>query len=318
MHRSRGFTLIELVVSIAVIGILISIILPAIQAARNAGRKLECANHLKQLSLAMLNYEARHHSLPPFTVPNSYSAWAHLLPDLEMKSLFRQINFSLPYSIGGGTPLVAASSLESSNPLPILECPSDSSSKPPGANYGVNWGGSGLLAEPNGVFRSAILGPSRLSEVRDGLSHTALVSEWIRGSNQFVPMVSAVDRTEPLALVFNLLPGSSTQSDFPLLASQCRSLDTATAFILFSNRGLQWLEGSPWQSGYNHLATPNSNTCANNGDSRGGALSAASYHSGGVNVALADGAVRFVTSTIDVSIWRSLGSRNGSESNHAF
>lgn len=162
------------------------------------------------------------------------------------------------------------------------------------------------------------MGPSRLSDIRDGLSHTALLAEWIRGSNRLSLISSGIDRSEPSALVFNLLPGSSLQSDFPLLANQCRSLDTTTAFVLFSNRGLQWLDGSPWQTGYNHLAPPNSNTCANNGDSQGGSLSVASYHSGGANVAIADGSVKFMSSKIDVSTWRSLGSRNGAESNNAF
>src|SRR5438876_1373568 len=93
--RRRGFTLVELLVVIAIIGVLVALLLPAVQAAREAARRAQCSNNLKQLSLALLNYETVHNTLPPAGIDSNQMSWAVLLlPYFEQQALYDQFNFN--------------------------------------------------------------------------------------------------------------------------------------------------------------------------------------------------------------------------------
>lgn len=123
MQKKRGFTLIELLVVIAIIAVLVALLLPAVQAAREAARRTQCANNLKQLALGMHNYHDTQRTFPPGVVISNQAAWgAMLLPFIEQKPLADRIDYRFPMQTG----LPTASNLDQiDEPLPTFRCPSD-------------------------------------------------------------------------------------------------------------------------------------------------------------------------------------------------
>ncbi len=217
--RRRGFTLIELLVVIAIIAVLIALLLPAVQAAREAARRMQCVNNLKQIGLALHNYHSANDSFPPgglvgyrydtnaYNLNGSFSAFARGLGFMEQQPLFNAINWSLePDQDAYGTPANSTATVLRIN---TFLCPSDSppgylgtgtapinALTAPGNNYfaslgsSLEWGGyTGALTGPaktpnglpNGVFNSggAAIG---LRDIRDGSSNTVACGEWRTGS----------------------------------------------------------------------------------------------------------------------------------------
>jgi prepilin-type N-terminal cleavage/methylation domain-containing protein/prepilin-type processing-associated H-X9-DG protein len=306
-RRGQGFTLVELLVVIAIIGILIALLLPAVQAAREAARRVQCNNHLKQIGLAVHNYHDTHRVFPfgAGGTGNKYSAISLLLPFMEQTTLHDKINFSLPYT----DPANDSARLTE---IPMLRCPSDLPNPLPATggatNYmankgsGIVWntatGPNATLPPPNGVFfmQSAI----RFRDITDGTSNTAAFSERILadGSNGIV---------SPVADVF-FHPGSPTTADEAV--QMCDALDItnlANQFPLFM--GSPWIDG---QHTYLHTDGPNSRSCGFFLVLRAN-MPPSSRHPGGVNMLLSDGSVRFVSETIELATWRALGTRDGGE-----
>ncbi|HBO44944.1 MAG TPA: prepilin-type cleavage/methylation domain-containing protein, partial [Planctomycetaceae bacterium] len=162
--KRRGFTLVELLVVIAIIGVLVAMLLPAVQAAREAARRMSCSNHLKQMGLAMQNYVSANGWLPNAgwtgaSYPNDYSPLAKLLPYCEQALLQNLIDFSIDMGHVGKTPLPVALRPAAATPVAMFLCPSDGETPVhdltvagetvpyAGSNYAIN-GGSGL----DGVF----------------------------------------------------------------------------------------------------------------------------------------------------------------------
>jgi prepilin-type N-terminal cleavage/methylation domain-containing protein/prepilin-type processing-associated H-X9-DG protein len=341
MHRNRtAFTLVELLVVIAIIGILVSLLLPAVQAAREAGRRSQCVNNVKQIVLALQNYHDVHRVLPfgkgasypaPAPVYARWSQHAMILPMIEQQVLYSSINFSFPpetpgmggvinfmpaYSNPSGVNAVACRTR-----VPTFLCPSDRSpSDPtwPGVNnYAANQGSwlcdrndtpppAGSVA-PNetqtGImyFLSAV----RFGDVQDGLSNTAFFSEKIRGPGF----------PEPRSDMFVIPPQTSLVGTF----TTCSSINPLTATPLTSKWGWSWVMGENCCTSYNHVATPNSYTCGGTGfvgsmTNMAMQVSPNSWHGSGVNVAMGDGSVRFVPDSVDLTVWRALGTRRGGES----
>jgi prepilin-type N-terminal cleavage/methylation domain-containing protein/prepilin-type processing-associated H-X9-DG protein len=179
VRRRPGFTLIELLVVISVIGILIALLLPAVQSAREAARRSTCQNHLRQLALGLHNYHDQHRCLPPGAIirgpsQSTLSGWgwaAMLLPQLEQSALYRTCDFSRPTATGTNRPLIQST-------LAIMRCPSDIA--PDVIDCEITGYPDVKVAAGNYVASDALLsGLScvRFGEVTDGLSRTLMLGE---------------------------------------------------------------------------------------------------------------------------------------------
>jgi prepilin-type processing-associated H-X9-DG protein len=299
MHRP-ALTLVELLVVLAIIGGLCALLLPAVQAAREAGRRAHCSSNLRQVSLAMHAYEGINRVLPS-TAQNNYSFHVSLLPHLEQTSLFGQFDFSL-------------NGMEYHGPLlyqrvPVFECPSDDSRKqvpkfPAVTNYHGNWGTGNLMYGNNGIFsyhddRPGFVLFLPLRFITDGLSHTAMLSE----------AVASDDSSHRLRVFWE---GPLTEiAQFEQFVSACREAPRQSARRKTIARGRPWLEcGMNWTI-YNHVLTPNQPSCSYGPSISGGAFTSGSFHGRSVNVAMADGSIRNIDDGIELEVWRAVGSRAG-------
>lgn len=310
-HARRGFTTIELLVVVAIVGVLIGLILPAVQATRAAADGVTCRNNLKQIGLALHNHQSILGRLPPgrgTPSPGIFSPHAHLLAHIEQGTLRTQIDFTAapatftvpPATIyDGGRNFAAASTA-----VRTFLCPSDPSSgrvsgtEFAGTNYAGNAGSganSGSLTGSDGVF---FLGSSvRIEDIADGSSNTAAFSERLLGEGT---AASGPTRRKMLEL-----PGAG---------------DTTTATCRPSSgtwnpeRGAKWIVGNYGNTLYNHADSPNAPgfDCLNATQQKG-RLGAGSRHAGGANALFADGGVRFVRDGIAMQTWRAMATRAGGE-----
>ena len=320
-HRNHcpryAFTLIELLVVVAIIAVLISLLLPAVQSAREAARRVQCTNNMKQLSLSLHNYENANGLLPPgrTSYPHLWSALAQLLPYMEQTYIYNAINFSFPPITVAGTPGDANMTAVATQPSSFL-CPSDPKSDRVAPQYGgTNFvanagtgtynGGSFKIDAgpllPNGIFydRASV----RFAEISDGLSNTVAISETLKGTGQDLSSVSLSQINVKTHIA------SIGTSATLLTEAACNATTTWVG-----DRGREWFRGSFVLATYNHYYAPNSKSpdCTNPG--RALALTAArSSHPGGVNAALCDGSVRFIKDSTALATWQALATRNGGE-----
>lgn len=339
MNRNRtGFTLVELLVVIAIIGILIALLLPAVQAARESARRAQCVNNLKQIGIGLQNYHDVYKVLPfgkGASYPGApvYARWsqhAMILPMIEQANLYNSINFSYPPEtpgMGGAVPFMppfanpgGINSVASRTLVPTYLCPSDrgaSDSAWPGVNNYVANQGSWLCdrndnpppagsVAPNetqpGVmyFLSAV----KFAEVRDGLSNTAFFSEKRRGAGS----------PDPKTDLFVIPAQTSLDNTY----QTCMNLNTMTATPLSSKWGWSWVMGENCCTSYNHVALPNQPSCGGTGfagtmTNMAMQVSPSSWHGPGVNMCMGDASIRFVNESIDLIVWRALGTRKGGE-----
>ncbi len=350
--RLRGFTLVELLVVIAIIGILVGLLLPAVQAAREAARRMQCTNNLKQLGLGLHNYHSAHNKFPPgrmspyfgnFAGSTTSPCWtgavsvhSHLLPYMEMGAAFGQFDFSNSRwrEPPLGPPNCPQNRTVVNYRFPLFICPSEG--RDPGTvpvnsyryNFGVTFcvsaawdDANGSLApwstncgaEVNGVAAGAFgEGARGVRDLTDGTSNTAAFSERIVGDNDSTTITAGDTR--------RTIPQAPDQTTATLLAS-CTGSPTTGSHN--SDMGIgpgAWTYGHQFRTIYNHLFTPNSqvfdcgsNVSAVDGNNEGAIITARSYHTGSVNLLLCDGAVRSISNGIDLVTWRALGTRGGGE-----
>jgi len=293
MRRKRsGFTLIELLVVIAIIGVLIALLLPAVQAAREAARRAQCTNNLKQLGIAVHNYLDQNQVFPLQTMyPASADVswgWSYgwplaLLPGLEQTSMFNAWNFSTGM-FGNASPstyFTWPNTTVGYLQLGVLLCPSDGTKRRPSAPYGTtnyvgNMSGPGVVEEmtgiivPNGAFISGWadagnFGPVGVESIRDGTSNTAMFSERLVGINGS-PQVR-LDSQDAKRAIFNTNVGGGFHTGYAgaqQFLAGCKNLPGSTLSINSSANGAYWMAAYPWHvavNAYSHLGPPNSITC---------------------------------------------------------
>jgi len=311
----NGFTLIELLVVIAIIAVLIALLLPAVQQAREAARRAQCKNNLKQLGLAIHNYESSHRVFPPGRCgyPMVFSVQAHLLPFAEGSNLYNVLEFDKrPVFTEPMTDPTSKNEIAARMKIPMYLCPSDYGSIPGnifGSTNYVACTGSGRppiansIKTGDGVMFDA--SSIRFRDVTDGLSNTIAFSEQTLGKgNASLPQGGAAP-TNPADVVLEL-DGATATDD-----ASC----VATASGNWSGiRGAKWLNGHFGDTLYNQYYAPNSSQFdCGNASHNYGLTAARSRHTGGVHLLLCDGSARFASNSVDLTIWHALGTRGGSE-----
>ncbi len=336
-RRPRGFTLIELLVVIAIIAVLIALLLPAVQQAREAARRTQCKNSLKQIGLGLHNYLSTHNVFPfgkgaSYSGVPVYARWsqhAMILPYIDQAPLYNSLDFNYPPEtpgMGGVTPFMPASTnasganaIASRTVIPAFMCPSDLGVSDPWRaqnNYAGNQGGW-LCDRSDAAGAATDVSPSEVqtgvfyylsrctpASITDGMSQTVFFSEKIRG--QGAP--------DPKSDMYVIPAQTSLASTY----STCQAVNPATATPLTSKWGYSWVMGENCCTQYNHVAVPNSTSCGGTGftgsmTNMAMQVSANSRHTGGVHAMMGDGATRFISSNIDLNVWRALGTRAGGE-----
>jgi len=333
VHKASrtGFTLIEALVVISIIGLLIALVLPAVQSAREAARRAQCANNLKQIGLALHSYEASNQSFPlnwrnPRVDPTRghpwyingrpYSAFTRLLPYLDQQPLFASINFSVetfPNNNASAFPYPQNQTAFAVN-LAIYLCPSDAATAPTpyGCSYRGNYGVGPSVSTTQETYDSGngfytfpgVLGPRSFP---DGLSHTVAYSERLRGTGDGGGLAPARDFGNVLVMAYC----TTRDADYALA---CCQLAATRGFPAYREAGFTWFYGDFECAAYNHAQEPNGRIPdAITRSGRVGIATARSLHPGGVDGLMADGSVRFFKESIARKVWRGLGTRNGGE-----
>jgi prepilin-type N-terminal cleavage/methylation domain-containing protein len=328
-RRRAGFTLVELLVVVAIIGILIGMLLPAVQQVRSAARRISCGNNLKQICLALSNHETAFQKYPTsFDVPRgeivrgSWSIHAKILPMLEQANAQDLIDFDVDWheQVNSGIPALG---------VPVYSCPSDylaGQRQKDGApyvhstSYGFNMG-SWMVYDPqtgrggDGPFRVAT--PTEHSTISDGLSNTLAATD-VKSFTSYIRNATSFGGTFP------------TSPDFFQGASGELKLGPGRD----KNSGhTVWTDGRVHHSGITTVFGPNTFVAYDyngrtydidfNSQQEGrdlsrityAAVTSRSYHEQGVSIARMDGSVDFVSNSIDLEVWRALGTAQGHEVN---
>lgn len=299
----RGITLVELLVVIAIIGILIALLLPAVQASREAARRVQCNSNMRQLLVAMHDYENAHGVLPT-DGPGGLHSWLVLiLPFVEQQAIFAQIDLAVSQD--------DVDSPAHRTTISLYQCASDgndASHVHTAANYSGNFGL--WYNKPNGfrgVFQPSSPGlmgggPIKLADLTDGTAHTSTVSE-ILIANGMLHRRRAVMRTITLNSDMDQFAAMCEQGAYAVNPGGNISADKY-------GRGRPWLVGGPGRTWYNHVLSPNRPSCSNAGATPLSGYTAASNHPNGISVAFADGHLEFVPNTIDLTVWRQMAIRD--------
>lgn len=367
--RRAGFTLVELLVVIAIIGILVGLLLPAVQAAREAARRMQCTNSLKQLGLSLHNYESTFKRFParkngtnsPFAGTNRNSSnggrlagFVALLPYVEQAPMYNQIQAGDPTgtmtttTVGGG-PIIfpggpaAWGNWSVWNRSPgFLTCPSDGTvfNQPTATavnSYAFSVGddvefvrdgpANTNAGQPiRGVFPNQI--GVKIAEIVDGTSNTVAFSERLRANFGITTVLA-----NQIEVGHGTATGVAGMRTAPALClTKAAGRYFAANATVKGRFGSLWTDGQAERVAFNTVLAPNRPGCTDdtdgNADSTHLVIPASSRHTGGVNVALCDGSVRFITDSIDTGnttigqpdsgpsnygVWGSLGSKSGGE-----
>jgi prepilin-type processing-associated H-X9-DG protein len=329
--RRFAFTIIELLAVVAILAMLVGLLLPAVQTARESARRSSCSNNLRQIGLAAANHESAKGRFPIGAesrqwdarpdFPHQFFRWsvlAHLAPYYEQEQLLRSLDLSVPLYIGLGPGEIAPQNKPIVKlTVPLFLCPSDVSLPVADlfgpTNYAGCTGsgvGGGTPFETDGIY--GINSRTRPREIRDGLSKTVAFGESILGAGS--KATTSRDGIEPAT-------GYGFTFTAPLTEPAC----SRPFYYNFTDlRGFSWANGEYRTTLFNHARPPNSEALdclsalmTTPDKSRMyagyGWRAARSRHRGGVNVALADGAVRFMADAVDPAEWQAWATIAGSE-----
>ncbi len=324
--KRGAFTLIELLVVIAIIGVLVGLLLPAVQSAREASRRMSCQNNMKQCGLALHNYHSTFQRFPGIgrDSTNAFSVLAQILPYAEQANLQELIDFESPIytSIGHGPGAIQSihpGNLQAAQTsVAMFRCPSENADDRFSAYdcdstagqfyHGTNMvtcTGSGrddnwnLLPLADRKTDGLFYYDSRTAfrDILDGTSHTTVFTETLMGGGSDLSSAPMQNR-DAVAWIHR----------FPELENPDVEAETRGAvFGWFGYRGYSWLSGKAYASTFSTYIPPNPSH-PDLAQSAFGWFSGRSNHTGGVNIGLADGSVRFVTESVDLSLWRNTGS----------
>ncbi|MCA9049369.1 MAG: DUF1559 domain-containing protein [Planctomycetaceae bacterium] len=325
--RKKGFTLIELLVVIAIIAILIALLLPAVQQAREAARRTQCKNNLKQIGLALHNYESTHSVLPAGTfnggsTPNNASPIPMILPYFDQANAYSLFDFNVDLNTHINNQAARQQKLT------VLNCPSHpgtapfvlgtapSGQCPSGCGtttYVQSLGNNGNYATSNGPFGRRF--GAKFRDMIDGMSNTALFGEIKLGPSGGSPTTGIVPVGDlnyynvMTRVAFGTWDASPTGDTIAVPDCDNAALST------YLYRGKQYYRGVVVATYYTHTLTPNSKHRDCVRDTGIDRIHAAvrSYHTGGAHVVLGDGAVRFASDSTDEGIWRAVGSKQDGE-----
>lgn len=326
-HKHHGFTLVELLVVIAIIGILVALLLPAIQAAREAARRSQCKNNLKQLGLAVLNYESSRKKLPPSVEVNTktmtgannggWGVHGHILDYMEEQSVRGLVDINKAWDLQ-----MAISGLRISS----YSCPSDSPAaeiRDPGGGkallyattYGFNMGTWFVYDPATNIGGNGVFYPNsflRLAKVSDGTSKTLMVAEvkaWTHYTRNGGSTTTIPDTADAAATIVASGPdykntGHTEWPDGRVHHTGFTATMTPNTFVKYV-KGSEvldadynsWQEGKDWPAGNPTYAI----------------ITSRSFHSGGVNVAMVDGSIQSVNDDINLLVWRAKATRGGDE-----
>jgi prepilin-type N-terminal cleavage/methylation domain-containing protein/prepilin-type processing-associated H-X9-DG protein len=321
--RRRGFSLLELLVVTAIIAFLAGLLLPAVQRAREAASRIRCQNNLKQIGLALHNYEASHCSFPlGLQFPaRPFSPLVQMLDYFEQGTVSASINFHrspIAIDLGPGNPNNddgTGNLLAAQTRINLFHCPSDSdripgspfsgtnyvgcagTANPPASGYPAGTRSCGWLADGDGLFVQDRA--YRVVNITDGTSNTVAFSESLLGGG-------STPGTDPQRYYKQVTPS------YTGLLPYLPSCNASTTWV--GTRGELWTTGLYGHALYNHYWTPNSSTpdCINTLN-KAAWTAARSRHPGGVNILLCDGGVRFVAQTIRLDVWQALATVAGGE-----
>jgi len=331
---ARGFTLVELLVVIAIIGVLVALLLPAVQAAREAARRSQCQNNLKQFGLALLNYEAARKKFPAGSlgilgVPTKDDEVPYWSPHAQMLAYFEQGTIAQRFDFKVTPWAKDPPNYDVSRLQPALFlCPSDPVNNQPGradmgwSNYHANAGSwVKVVKQWDGVFGPYAphspttkgkwyeqLPPVTIRQILDGTSNTAAFAEMANGYGD--------DTSSPKDQKADCFERSVPSTSIDAARAAIEKLDWSNSNmptlggVSWRWRGNPWSEGTMWRLWYNHLTPPNT-TCWKAGDWWDLISPPNSYHSGVTNVVMCDGSVQPMADGMDPDVWTYMGTRDG-------